>query len=50
MVAKRQHRRSINESGHTHELTFGWLGRYPFLSQDRSRRRHVERLVDDSSQ
>jgi len=35
MVPKRQHRRSINASGHAHELTFSCFHRFPFLSKDR---------------
>jgi putative transposase len=36
MVAKRRHRRSINETGHAHELTFSCFGGFPFLSKDRT--------------
>jgi putative transposase len=33
---KRIHRRSFNESGHAHELTFSCFGQYPFLAKDRT--------------
>jgi REP-associated tyrosine transposase len=36
MVTKRHHRRSINVSGHAHELTFSCFHRFPFLSRDRT--------------
>ena len=36
MATKRLHRRSINESGHAHELTFSCFHRFPFLAKDRA--------------
>src|SRR5579872_6267869 len=36
MATKRRHRRSINESGHAHELTFSCFRRFPFLGKDRT--------------
>jgi putative transposase len=36
MGTKRRHRRSINECGHAHELTFSCFRRFPFLSKDRT--------------
>jgi putative transposase len=36
MVTKRHHRRSINETGHAHELTFSCFRRFPFLSKERT--------------
>jgi len=36
-VPKRQHRRSVNEPGHAHELTFSCYQDYKLLDADRSR-------------
>jgi putative transposase len=36
MVTRRRRRRSINESGHAHELTFSCCRRFPLLSKDRT--------------
>lgn len=36
MTEKRIHRRTFNENGHAHELTFSTFHRFPFLSKDRT--------------
>jgi putative transposase len=36
MLAKIRHRKSYNDPGHAHELTFGCYHGYPFLSKERT--------------
>lgn len=36
-AVRKRHRRSYNDPGHAHELTFGCYQGYPFLSKDRTR-------------
>jgi hypothetical protein len=36
MPPKRRHRKSINESGHVHELTFSYFHKFTLLSKDRT--------------
>jgi hypothetical protein len=35
-MSQRRHRRSYNEPGHAHELTFSVYHRYPFLKAERT--------------
>jgi len=45
-MSSRHHRRSINEAGHAHELTFGCYHGFPFLSRERTCRWLADSIED----